>query len=168
MNAFQTFHIRNMKSFSGMQIFKGTFTALSLLVLMTVSTGNIIQYGQNTALREELHNEQELNDFAAHIAANIPENTYAFGIGVPEIYSILRWDTGCYTLDLADLSLRPEAGDYIMDDIKAKKFLPFLPEKGLSAAWKNTAPKKKASGFWIPMKFPGNLNLKELYFSILL
>ena len=91
MNTFQTFRIKNMNSFSGMQIFKGTFTAVSLLVLMTVSTGNIIQYGQNTALREELHNEQELNDFAAHIAANIPENTYAFGIGVPEIYSILRW-----------------------------------------------------------------------------
>lgn len=144
MNAFQTFHIRNMKSFSGMQIFKGTFTALSLLVLMTVSTGNIIQYGQNTALREELHNEQELNDFAAHIAANIPENTYAFGIGVPEIYSILRWDTGCYTLDLADLSLRPEAGDYIMDDIKAKKIPAFLAGEGTIRRLEKYSSKEKS------------------------
>lgn len=144
MNTFQTFRIKNMNSFSGMQIFKGTFTAVSLLVLMTVSTGNIIQYGQNTALREELHNEQELNDFAAHIAANIPENTYAFGIGVPEIYSILRWDTGCYTLDLADLSLRPEAGDYIMDDIKAKKIPAFLAGEGTIRRLEKYSSKEKS------------------------
>ena len=56
-----------------------------------------------------------------------------------------------------------------MDDIKAKKFLPFLPEREPSAVWKKySSREKKASGFWIPMKFPGNLNLKELYFSILL
>ena len=96
------------------------------------------------SLREELHNEQELNDFAAHIAANIPENTYAFGIGVPEIYSILRWDTGCYTLDLADLSLRPEAGDYIMDDIKAKKIPAFLAGEGTISRLEKYSSREKS------------------------
>ena len=106
------------------------FTAAALAVLLAVCTGNLIQYGQNTALREELHDRQDITDFAAHIAANIPENTYAFGIGVPEIYAILRWDTRCYTLDFADLSLRPEAGDHVMDDIRAKDLPAFLAGEG--------------------------------------
>ena len=126
MDTFRTFRIKNLKQFSGAKIFCGAFTAVSLVVLMTLCTGTLIQYGQNTALRAELHNKQDLNDFAAHVAAHIPENTYAFGIGVPEIYAILRWDTQCYTLDFADLSLRPTAGDHVMDDIREKDLPAFL------------------------------------------
>ena len=100
------------------------------MVLLTVCTGNFVQYGLNTGLRAELHNKQDINDFAAHVAAHIPENTYAFGIGVPEIYAILRWDTQCYTLDFADLSLRPSAGDHVMDDIREKDLPAFLAGEG--------------------------------------
>ena len=130
MDTFRTFSPGRLKQFSGCRIFYGTFTAAALAVLLAVCTGNLIQYGQNTALREELHDRQDITDFAAHIAANIPENTYAFGIGVPEIYAILRWDTRCYTLDFADLSLRPEAGDHVMDDIRAKDLPAFLAGEG--------------------------------------
>lgn len=145
LNTFCTFRLKRKQEFSGMEIFRGAFTAMALLVLMTICTGNVIQYGQNTALREELHNKQELNDFAAHIAANIPENTYAFGIGVPEIYSILRWDTGCYTLDLPDLSLRPEAGDFIMDDIKEKQLPAFFAGEGTISRMKKYSSKEKST-----------------------
>lgn len=144
METFCSFCFKNLKQFKGMDIFRCFFTGTALLILMTVCTGNVIQYGQNTALREELHNKQEINDFAAHIAANIPENTYAFGIGVPEIYSILRWDTGCYTLDLPDLSLRPEAGDYIMDDIKEKQLPAFLAGEGTISRMEKYSSKEKS------------------------
>lgn len=144
MENFRSFGHRKLNTFNGIQIFRGTFTAMVLLILMTICTGNVIQYGQNTSLREELHNKQELNDFAAHIAANIPENTYAFGIGVPEIYSILRWDTGCYTLDLPDLSLRPEAGDHIMDDIREKNLPAFLAGEGTISRMEKYSSKDKS------------------------
>lgn len=144
MKAFCSFRFKNLKQFKGMDIFRCFFTGTALLILMTVCTGNVIQYGQNTALREELHNKQEINDFAAHVAANIPENTYAFGIGVPEIYSILRWDTGCYTLDLPDLSLRPEAGDHIMDDIKEKQIPAFLAGEGTISRMEKYSSKEKS------------------------
>ena len=78
------------------------------------------------SLRQQLHNKTEVHDFAANVAANIPENTYGFGIGVPEIYAMLRWDTQCYTLDFADLSLRPEVGDHVMEDIQKKNLSCFL------------------------------------------
>lgn len=144
METFRRFRYKDLKQYNGMELFRCFFTGAVLLVLMTVCTGNVIQYGQNTALREELHNKQELNDFAAHIAANIPENTYAFGIGVPEIYSILRWDTGCYTLDLPDLSLRPEAGDHIMDDIKEKQIPAFLAGEGTISRMEKYSSKEKS------------------------
>lgn len=144
METFRRFRFKDLNQYNGMELFRCFFTGAVLLVLMTVCTGNVIQYGQNTALREELHNKQELNDFAAHIAANIPENTYAFGIGVPEIYSILRWDTGCYTLDLPDLSLRPEAGDHIMDDIKEKQIPAFLAGEGTISRMEKYSSKEKS------------------------
>lgn len=145
MDTFRSFHLKKLSQYTGTQIFHGTFTTMALLILMTVSTGTVILYGQNAALREELHNKQELTDFAAHVAANIPENTYAFGIGVPEIYSILRWDTTCYTLDLPDLSLRPEAGDHIMDDIKEKQLPAFLAGEQTVSRLKKYSSEEKSS-----------------------
>lgn len=130
MDTFRSFRLKNLKQIPGIKIFYGAFTVVSLVVLLTICTGNFIQYGLNTSLRAELHNKQDINDFAAHVAAHIPENTYAFGIGVPEIYAILRWDTQCYTLDFADLSLRPQAGDHVMDDIREKDLPSFLAGEG--------------------------------------
>ena len=143
MDTFRKFRIKNYRRFSGCQIFHGAFTVTALIVLLTVCTGNFIQYGLNTGLRSELHNKQDINDFAAHVAAHIPENTYAFGIGVPEIYAILRWDTQCYTLDFADLSLRPSAGDYVMDDIREKDLPSFLAGEGTMERLKKYSSKDK-------------------------
>lgn len=126
MSFTKTFRFREWKKYSSSQIFQGAFTAISLGVLLTVSTGNLIQYGYNADLKTQFHNKKEIHDFAAHIGANIPENTYAFGIGVPELYSMLRWDTQCYTLDFSDLSVRPQVADYLIEDIKAKDLDSFL------------------------------------------
>ena len=95
-------------------------------MLVTVSLGNLIQYGYNTDLKVAFHNKEDIHQFAAHIAANIPEDTYGFGIGVAEIYSMLRWDTGCYTLDFSDISVRPQVADYVMQDIRDNNISDFL------------------------------------------
>lgn len=108
------------------KLFQGALTAVSLGVLVTVSLGNLIQYGYNTDLKVAFHNKEDIHQFAAHIAANIPEDTYGFGIGVAEIYSMLRWDTGCYTLDFSDISVRPQVADYVMQDIRNNNISDFL------------------------------------------
>lgn len=143
LETFRSFRLKDLRRFSGSQIFRSAFTVVSLVVLLTVCTGNFIQYGLNTGLRAELHNKQDINDFAAHVAAHIPENTYAFGIGVPEIYAILRWDTQCYTLDFADLSLRPSVGDHVMDDIREKDLPAFLAGEGTMERMKKYSSKEK-------------------------
>lgn len=122
----QEFHLKELSHYHSGQLFHGAFTVVSLVILLCLTSGNIIQYGYNTSLREQLHNKQDVQDFAAHVAANIPNDTYGFGIGIPEIYAMLRWDTQCYTLDFADLSLRPEVGDYVMDDIRQKNLSGFI------------------------------------------
>lgn len=122
----KTFHWKERRNFSPDQMLRGAIAAVALGVLVTVATGNLIQYGQTSNNRQQLHNKQDVHAFAAHIAANIPENTYGFGIGVPELYAMLRWDTQCYTLDFADLSLRPQVGDHVMDEIREKEIPAFL------------------------------------------
>ncbi len=122
----RAFHLRNVKTYAPSQIFQGAFTAVSLFLLLTLTTGNLVQYGYNTDLKTQFHNKQDIHDFAANVAANIPKNTYGFGIGVAEIYSMLRWNTQCYTLDFSDISVRPQVADYVIEDIRSKDLPGFL------------------------------------------
>lgn len=122
------------------QIFKAAFSALNVCLLLTLATGTAIQYGYNADLKTQFHNEQELTDFAANIAANIPKDTYAFGIGTAEIYSILRWDTQCYTLDFADLSVRPQVAEYVVSDMKDKHVEEFLVGENTMKKFKTFSP----------------------------
>ncbi len=126
MDFVRTFRLQNIRTYASSQIFQGAFTAVSLFLLLTLTTGNLIQYGYNTDLKTQFHNKQDIHDFAANVAANIPQDTYAFGIGAAEIYSMLRWDTKCYTLDFSDISVRPQVADYVIEDIKGKDLPGFL------------------------------------------
>lgn len=126
IHTLKNFCWQNRNTYAASELLKGSFTAVALAVLMALTTGTVVQYGYNTDIKTQFHNKQDIHDFAAHIAANIPENTYAFGIGVPEIYAMLRWDTQCYTLDFADISVYPPAADHVIEDIKAKDVPAFL------------------------------------------
>ena len=120
------FRLKQVRAFTPGQIFHGAFAAAALAVLLIVNTGNVVMAGVNAQLRLPFHQEQEVVDFAAHVASVVPKDTYAFGISTQELYATLRWDTNCYTLDFADLGLRPQAGDYLMDDLLAKDVPGFL------------------------------------------
>lgn len=126
MHLMKEFRFKKWKGFSPAQMFQCAFTAVSLGLLTALATGTIVQSGYNLDLKEEFRDKEEIHYFAGTIASSIPENTYAFGIGVSEIYSMIRWDTGCYTLDFADLSVRPSVADYVIEDIKEKDIPGFL------------------------------------------
>ena len=140
MDCIRDFHWKKRKHFKPAQIFKSAFSTVNICVLLALSTGTAIQYGYNADLKTQFHNGQELTDFAADIAANIPKDTYAFGIGTAEIYSILRWDTQCYTLDFADLSVRPQVADYVVSDMKNKKVEEFLVGENTMKKFKTFSP----------------------------
>lgn len=140
MDCIRDFHWKERKSFAPSRMFKAAFSTVNLCVLLALATGTAVQYGYNADLKTQFHNGQELTDFAADIAANIPKDTYAFGIGTAEIYSILRWDTQCYTLDFADLSVRPQVADYVVNDIKEKKVTDFLVGENTMKKFKTFSP----------------------------
>ena len=140
MDCIRDFHWKKRKHFKPAQIFKSAFSTVNICVLLALSTGTAIQYGYNADLKTQFHNGQELTDFAADIAANIPKDTYAFVIGTAEIYSILRWDTQCYTLDFADLSVRPQVADYVVSDMKDKKVEEFLVGENTMKKFKTFSP----------------------------
>ena len=126
MGFLKRFRVREYRKYTLPELVQGAFSAVTLGLLVALCTGTAVQYGFNTDIKTQFHNKTDIHDFAAHIAANIPENTYAFGIGVAELYSMLRWDTGCYTLDFADLSVRPQVADYVINDIREKDLPGFL------------------------------------------
>jgi len=111
---------KTLKTLPFPEIIKICFSALTLATLLTLSTGTLIQYSYNTDIKKDYHNTSELQQFANTIAAEVPPNTYAFGVSVPEIYSLLHWNTNCYTLDFVDMSLRPQVADYVLQDLQQK------------------------------------------------
>lgn len=126
MEIVKRFRFRKRMYFTAPQLFQGAFTAVALSILLTLNTGTLIEFGHNMDIKTVFRSKQELHDFAAHIAAHIPKDTYAFGIGAAEIYSILRWDTQCYTLDFSDLSIRPQVADQVIEDIRQKDLPAYL------------------------------------------
>ncbi|MGI6007556.1 MAG: hypothetical protein ACOX8E_08725 [Ruminococcus sp.] len=96
------------------------FAILSLCILPVLCAGTVIQYSYNADIKKNYHNLSEFQEFADTIAAEIPPNTYGFGVSVAEVYSLLGWATNCYTLDFTDLSVRPQTVDYVINDIRNK------------------------------------------------
>lgn len=99
---------------------KAVSAGMSLAVLLTLTTGTLLQYAYNADIKKAFHNEDKLAEFTSEIAASVPKDTYAFGISVPEIYAMLGWDTNCYTLDFTDISVRPYVADWMLQDMRSK------------------------------------------------
>ncbi len=49
-------------------------------------------------------NQAALNQMAAEIAQVVPKDTLAYGIGLPQMYQQLGWDTRCHTIDTLDMN----------------------------------------------------------------
>lgn len=52
------------------------------------------------------------------ISQAVPENTFAFGQGIQEIYAQLGWDTGCYIVDYSTLGHTDSIGRIIVESSK--------------------------------------------------
>lgn len=100
---------------------KATLAGICSIALFLSATATIVQYSYNADLKTVFHDTSELDSFLTTISEEIPANTYAFGVSTAEIYSMLGWNTNCYTLDFTDLSVLPEAADHVIEDLKSKE-----------------------------------------------
>lgn len=112
--------LRKMREFSAAKLFQSLFTLIACGILVLVVTGNMIQMGYNAELKSQFKDDSELIRVSEEIRSSVPENTYAFGIGAAEIYSVLGWDTNCYYLDFPDMSVHQSVADVILRDIESK------------------------------------------------
>lgn len=103
---FKKIKFSSVKNLHCYEIMKGTMAGVILSVLAIWATGTIVggAIRTNTRIDSGFQNYRLISDFAHTIKEVVPEDTYAFGIGVPELYSILGWDTQCYVIDFADMN----------------------------------------------------------------
>ncbi len=80
---------------------------LALLLLFAIAIESLLY--TNAIITSRLNstwNTDSMDSLLKEIEENVPEDTIAFGQGVPEIYSELDWDTGVYCIDWSDMNTR--------------------------------------------------------------
>ena len=90
-------------------VVNGTLGLACAAAVLAMSTGTVLQFSQNSKIKENYHNVSELEAFVQEIAEVVPENTHGFGLNVAEIYSLLHWNTQCFTMDFSDMAVIPES-----------------------------------------------------------
>ena len=102
--------------------------------------GTVLQFAQNSKIKENYHNVQEFEDFAEQIAAVVPENTPSFGINVPEICSMLHRRTECFTMDFSDMLVRPDSLKELKDQLEHAEVPGAFTGKSSMNIWKRNDP----------------------------
>lgn len=95
-----------------------TIAVVCVVILLALSTGTVLQFAQNSHIKENFHNEEELENFAEAVAAQVPPNTFGFGISVAELYSWLHWSTQYFSIDFSDLSVAKQGGVRLIDTLQ--------------------------------------------------
>ena len=109
-----------MKSVSMQKTVKYAIGTFCFIYVLAVANGTILLFSQNSFFKETFHNDEEMDQFAEAFAAYVPENTFGFGIGVPELYSWLGWNTQFYSMDFADIPVAPEVLDRLVVELQEK------------------------------------------------
>lgn len=82
--------------------------ALSTMILVALLAGEILQLG--TSLNNKRgSSREEILELRNEIREDAEVDTYAFGINIPELYSILGWKSRSYTTDWADVFITRDA-----------------------------------------------------------
>ncbi|MCF0132403.1 MAG: hypothetical protein HUJ72_00910 [Blautia sp.] len=97
---------------------RGCAGVVSLIVILLLASGMVLQFGENSYIRENLHNRAEIEALVDSVRTHVPENTHAFGYEIPEIYSMLGWDPHYYTIDFCDMAQSRDSGVYLMEQIR--------------------------------------------------
>lgn len=131
------------KSFDSLSLRHVTVSGVGLIctiAVLAMATGTVLQFAQNSKIKENYHNAQEFEDFAEQIAAVVPENTPSFGINVPEICSMLHRRTECFTMDFSDMLVRPDSLKELKDQLEHAEVPGAFTGKSSMNIWKRNDP----------------------------
>lgn len=95
-------------------------------------------------IRRRDSHSQELSaaeTWYTQIRDNVPKNTFAYGIGMPEAYMSLHWDTGCHMIDFAD---RNDYNDAYLERLITKQNAVLTTD----SSFPENHPEFEAQGSW--------------------
>lgn len=108
----------HMEDRSFYELVRGAVGLVALLTVLALSTGTVLQFSQNSEIKENYHNTEEFDAVVDAVGGYVPKDTFAFGLNVTEIYSALHWNTNCYTMDFSDLMIAPGSAVYMVERMK--------------------------------------------------
>lgn len=127
---------------------------ISVTAVLAMATGTVLQFAQNSKIKENYHNIEEFEEFVSEVEKVVPENTPAFGINVPEICSMLNRRTECFTMDFSDMLVRPDSLKELQDQLEHAELPGAFTGRSSVEIWERNDPETYQ---W----FTENYELKE-------
>ena len=131
---------KNFGKISLAHVFRAGVGLICAAAVIAMSTGTVLQFSQNSQIKENFHNMEDFEELAAQVAEMVPENTPAFGINIPEIYSLLHRRTECFTMDFSDMLVRPDSLKELKDQLEHAEVRGAFTEKSSMRIWKRNDP----------------------------
>ena len=121
-------------------MFRAGVGLICTAAVLAMSTGTVLQFAQNSQIKENFHDMEDFEGLAAQVAEMVPGNTPAFGINIPEIYSLLQRRTECFTMDFSDMLVRPDSLKELKDQLEHAEVRGAFTEKSSMRIWKRNDP----------------------------
>ena len=122
------------------EVVRGGIGIICAASVLAMGTGTILQFSQNSKIKENFHNTAEFEDFAQQVAAVVPANTHGFGLNVAEVYSMLHWSTQCFTMDFSDMAVRPDSLKELKEQLETEDAPAVFTNKSSLGIWKRNDP----------------------------
>ena len=132
---------KNIARITFYEVVRGGIGVICAASVLAMGTGTILQFSQNSKIKENFHNTAEFEDFAQQIAAIVPANTHGFGLNVAEVYSMLHWSTQCFTMDFSDMAVRPDSLKELKEQLETEDAPAVFTNKSSLEIWKRNDPK---------------------------
>ena len=131
---------KNFGKISSTHVFRAGVGLICTAAVLAMSTGTVLQFAQNSQIKENFHDMEDFEGLAAQVAEMVPGNTPAFGINIPEIYSLLQRRTECFTMDFSDMLVRPDSLKELKDQLEHAGVRGAFTEKSSMRIWKRNDP----------------------------
>ena len=131
---------KNFGKISSTHVFRAGVGLICTAAVLAMSTGTVLQFAQNSQIKENFHDMEDFEGLAAQVAEMVPGNTPAFGINIPEIYSLLQRRTECFTMDFSDMLVRPDSLKELKDQLEHAEVRGAFTGKSSMKIWKRNDP----------------------------
>ena len=128
---------KNFGKISSTHVFRAGVGLICTAAVLAMSTGTVLQFAQNSQIKDDM---EDFEGLAAQVAEMVPENTPAFGINIPEIYSLLQRRTECFTMDFSDMLVRPDSLKELKDQLEHAEVRGAFTGKSSMKIWKRNDP----------------------------